>query len=63
MISESKHFDRNLNHEDAISVKPGSNDLLLQSFSQPQREYIIDQLYPELKKALIHFVAEATRCN
>ena len=63
MLSESSHFDRNLNNAEAKPVKPGSNDLLLQNFSQSQREYIIDQLYPELRKALIHFVAEATRCN
>lgn len=45
------------------SPKPGSDDLILKSFSQPQKNYIIEQLYPEITKALIHFVAEAVRCN
>ena len=34
---------------------------MLQNFSDAQKEYIIDNLYPELGKALIHFVSEAKR--
>lgn len=39
------------------------NDTLLVSFSKAQKEYIIKHLYPEISKALIHFISEAKRCN
>lgn len=39
----------------------GMQDHLLKQFSASQREYIIKNLYPELKKALIHFISEAKR--
>ena len=38
-------------------------DTLLASFSYAQKEYIIEHLYPELSKALVHFIAEAKRLN
>ena len=39
------------------------NDSLLKSFSKAQKEYIIRHIYPELSKALIHFISEAKRHN
>ena len=39
------------------------NDYLLTNFSDAQKTYIIEKLYPELKKALVHFVSEAKRFN
>ena len=39
------------------------NDHLLTNFSDAQKTYIIEKLYPELKKALVHFVSEAKRFN
>jgi len=36
-------------------------DFLLQQFSAAQKEYVIKNLYPELTKALIHFISEAKR--
>ena len=38
-------------------------DTLLASFSYSQKEYIIEHLYPEVSKALVHFVGEASRLN
>ena len=38
-------------------------DSLLAEFTEPQRDYIVDKLYPELKKALVHFISEAKRFN
>ena len=42
---------------------PEMNDTLLKSFSKAQKEYIIKHLYPELSKALVHFISEAKRRN
>lgn len=42
---------------------PEMNDTLLKSFSKAQKEYIIKHLYPELSKALVHFISEAKRHN
>jgi len=42
---------------------PGMSDFLLHSFSAAQKDYIIKHLYPELSKALIHFISEAKRHN
>ena len=39
------------------------NDILLKSFSEAQKLYIIRHIYPELSKALIHFISEAKRHN
>ena len=38
-------------------------DSLLASFSVAQKEYIIENLYPDLSRALVHFIAEAKRLN
>ena len=43
--------------------KQGYDDFLLQNFTDAQKDYIIENLYPELTKALIHFVSEAKRCD
>ena len=42
---------------------PEMHDSLLKSFSRAQKEYIVKHLYPELTKALIHFISEAKRHN
>lgn len=39
------------------------HDALLESFSAKQRSYIVENLYPDLKKALVHFISEAKRHN
>ena len=39
------------------------SDTLLKSFSHAQKLYIIRHIYPELSKALIHFISEAKRHN
>ena len=39
------------------------NDSLLRDFTAGQRDYIIHKIYPVLKKALVHFVAEASIQN
>ena len=39
------------------------NDSLLSDFSPAQREYIVQHIYPTLKKTLVHFVAEASLHN
>ena len=36
-----------------------SENTLLQGFSKSQKEYIIANLFPLIKKTLIHFVSEA----
>ena len=38
-------------------------DTLLKNFSKAQKEYIVQNLYPEISKALIHFISEAKRHN
>ena len=38
-------------------------DSLLASFTRVQKQYIVKHLYPELNKALVHFISEATRYN
>ena len=38
-------------------------DSLLDQFTITQREYIIDKIYPDLQRALVHFIAEAKRLN
>ena len=38
-------------------------DSLLLNFSQAQKAYIIKNLYPELSRALVHFISEAKRHN
>ena len=38
-------------------------DSLLATFTKSQKQYIIKHLYPEINKALIHFISEAKRCN
>ena len=37
------------------------SDTLLQNFSKAQKQYIIKHIYPEIGKALIHFISEAKR--
>ena len=36
-----------------------SDNTLLQGFSKSQKDYIIANLFPLIKKTLIHFVSEA----
>ena len=36
---------------------------MLTNFSLAQKEYIVKHLYPEIAKALIHFISEAKRHN
>ena len=38
-------------------------DVLLTSFNKAQKEYIIEKLYPDLGKALQHFIGEAMNQN
>ena len=38
-------------------------DSLLTSFSVAQKEYIVDNLYPDIQRAFVHFIAEAKRMN
>lgn len=38
-------------------------DSLLQNFSKAQKAYIVKNLYPELSRALVHFISEAKRHN
>lgn len=40
-----------------------TQDSLLKEFSAGQRDYILHKLYPVIKKALVHFVAEAKMNN
>lgn len=37
------------------------NDTLLSTFSEAQKAYIVKNLYPEISKALVHFISEAKR--
>lgn len=48
-----------------VPIARGSEtkDSLLKEFSAGQRDYILHKLYPMLKKALVHFVAEAKLNN
>ena len=39
------------------------HDQLLTGFSYSEKKYLIDNLYPELRKALTHFVQEAKSCD
>ena len=36
-------------------------DLLLEDFSEAQREYIVDELYPIMKQSLLHVSTKAIR--
>ena len=36
-------------------------DTLLKDFSAGQKQYIVKNLYPELSRALVHFISEAKR--
>ena len=40
-----------------------TNDSLLSDFLPAQRNYIVQHIYPTLKKTLVHFVAEASLHN
>ena len=44
-------------------MRPEYADTLLANFSLAQKEYIVKHLYPELVKALVHFISEAKRHN
>ena len=44
-------------------MRPEFSDSLLTSFSHAQKEYIVKHLYPEISKALLHFISEAKRHN
>ena len=43
--------------------QPEMSDTLLKPFSEKQRQYIVKHLYPEISKALVHFISEAVRHN
>lgn len=45
------------------NLRPEYADTLLANFSLAQKEYIVKHLYPELVKALVHFISEAKRHN
>ena len=38
-------------------------DSILASFSVAQKEYIIENLYPDIERAFVHFISEAKRMN
>ena len=42
-----------------MSKPNGAKDYLIQDFTPGQRDYILQKVYPILKKSLIHFVSEA----
>jgi hypothetical protein len=42
-----------------MSKSTGAKDFLIQDFTPGQRDYILQKVYPILKKSLIHFVSEA----
>lgn len=46
-----------------IATGEEARDTLLRDFTCGQRDYIIYKLYPIIKKALVHFIAEATLQN
>ena len=46
-----------------ICLGQESNDTLLKEFTGGQRDYIIDKLYPIIRKTLVHFIAEAKMQN
>lgn len=46
-----------------LAVPPEFSDSLLKSFSDAQKSYIVKNLYPEIGKALVHFISEAKRHN
>ena len=45
------------------ALPPEFSDSLLKSFSDAQKAYIVKNLYPEIGKALVHFISEAKRHN
>ena len=59
----SNPFVASANKSEFDAGLPEMNDTLLKIFSKAQKEYIIKHLYPELSKALVHFISEAKRCN
>jgi hypothetical protein len=40
-----------------------ARDSLIKDFTPGQRDYILSKVYPIIKKALVHFVAEAKLSN
>ena len=64
-LSPGKVLERNNTPQggnDELKAKQ-MQDTLLTSFSYAQKEYIIKYLYPEISKALVHFICEAKRLN
>ena len=49
--------------DEANNLRSEYSDTLLANFSLAQKEYIVKHLYPELVKALVHFISEAKRHN
>lgn len=43
--------------------KHGFNDHLLKDFSEIQKEFIINEVYPSLKQALLNFVQKSIESN
>jgi len=46
-----------------ICLSQELNDTLLKEFTGGQRDYIIDKLYPIIRKTLVHFITEAKMQN
>ena len=46
-----------------VPETPEMRDVLLGNFTKAQKEYIIENLYPDLVKALQHFIGEAMSQN
>ena len=39
------------------------DDTILKGFTLPQKQYIVNHLYPTISKTLVHFIGEAKRMN
>lgn len=63
MSSPTRSFKQERNTSVEVSMSDMLQDSILKSFSTAQKEYIIKHLYPEISKALIHFISEAKRHN